>query len=966
MLQEQTIHIDFTKGLDKKTQAKHVLPGAMTQLENLVFKGGTTEKRPGFAQLASLVLGGAAGASGRVLVVGDEPALIDSKVHGYGNELAKFVERGKGPVCVARKQQLMRNTAEQRGYDTATTGTVTLVAWEDSRGGIRCSVFDETTGTYYQADTSVSATGVLPRCLKLDDELCCFYLEGANLRVRKVQPATPQTLDAAVTIRTDADNVTPQMDGIEHGGAAAIAYRTNVPDITVIRALADGSVDTGPVTVPGAGMTAANGLAIGAPTDNSIHVVAHDSAVGLRAVSYSETLTGAVGPTLLDAHTATAINRIGLVSSGSDATRTEVFYEVAAANTYDTLVKRAFFLTSGATGAASVFLRSVGMAGLPFRITAGTFVPLVHESKLQPTLFLADEVDGRIVARLSYGAAGGLHTKRRLARVVQRTTTNEYAMPYGERGRVEFANGQDVTRVGMARALFGFELGTANGLINRGAVLNDVAYLPGGVLSQYDGIGIAEVGFNLFPENLALADAGAGNLVAGTYQVRVVFEWTNAKGQVERSSPSPAVSITFASSRSITATVSSLRLTQKTGARGEVRVNFYLTKTNGAVFFKVANIQDNNPANDTVSATLDPTMTELVLNEPLYTTGGELDHVPPPASRIVHVHGGRIVCGGTEDGTLWYSKQSFRGFVPGFNESLQMELPPAGGDVNGLGTLDGKLIILKETAPLLYVAGDGPNDAGLQNTFTPPIPIPGDSGCDAPDSIVEYPDGLFFRGTKGYHVLARSHELVFLGAGVEGMTLGEFGVLLEDKHQVRWYGGAGAGHVYDYHYRQWSSASISTGGATIKGAAVWNKTVLFSLSTGVLWQESGQTDNGTNIGTTLETGWLKLDGVAGFQRIWRAVFTGTFFSNSTLTIHVGFDYADAYSYNFTAASQDLGSAAVPLQLRHHLRIQKCQAIRFKVTDTAGAGKGFALESLALEVGLKKGAFRNLAAAKQVA
>ena len=69
--------------------------------------------------------------------------------------------------------------------------------------------------------------------------------------------------------------------------------------------------------------------------------------------------------------------------------------------------------------------------------------------------------------------------------------------------------------------------------------------MGGGFISMYDSQEITEMNFHLYPENISQnTNNSAGSIAAGTYQYKVIFFWTDARGQIHRSAPSVAVTAT--------------------------------------------------------------------------------------------------------------------------------------------------------------------------------------------------------------------------------------------------------------------------------------------------------------------------------------------------------------------------------------------------------------------------------------
>ena len=79
-----------------------------------------------------------------------------------------------------------------------------------------------------------------------------------------------------------------------------------------------------------------------------------------------------------------------------------------------------------------------------------------------------------------------------------------------------------------------------------------------------------------------------------------------------------------------------------------------------------------------------------------------------------------------------------------------------------------------------------------------------------------------------------------------------------------------------------------------------------------------------------------------------------------MTINVYYDYDDSSvvdTYTFTTGT----AADAKLEFRGHLSKQKCESIKFEIYDSdnsASTGDGFAIDHIALEIGLKKGVFRT--------
>ena len=91
----------------------------------------------------------------------------------------------------------------------------------------------------------------------------------------------------------------------------------------------------------------------------------------------------------------------------------------------------------------------------------------------------------------------------------------------------------------------------------------------------------------------------------------------------------------------------------------------------------------------------------------------------------------------------------------GFNDTFSILTSQVGGDIIALKGMDDKLIIFKRNA-IFYLAGDGPNNLGEQDTFIEPQLISSDVGCTVKNSVVLGPQGIFFKSNKGIFQLFKT------------------------------------------------------------------------------------------------------------------------------------------------------------------------------------------------------------------
>jgi hypothetical protein len=127
------------------------------------------------------------------------------------------------------------------------------------------------------------------------------------------------------------------------------------------------------------------------------------------------------------------------------------------------------------------------------------------------------------------------------------------------------------------------------------------------------------------------------------------------------------------------------------------------------------------------------------------------------------------------------------------------------------------------------------------------------------------------------------------------------------------------------------------------------------------------------------TAWIKCAGINGFQRIYQAIILGEFKSNHKLRVRIGYNFEEFYRDDFNidtsvsipalafGANSPFGGSSVfgdsrdnVYQFKINNTMQKCQAIRFEISDLDAKlvdGQGMNLTAITLDCGIKKGLFK---------
>ena len=988
-LQKEVRSFALTESLNSKVDPKLLPLPKLLIAENARFtKSGRISKRFGCESLATGVVGSTdtiedADALG---VYNDELLVFaDQSVFSYSEQAMLSANKGGCVSASVSIQDVSRSNYDKYHVDSFVYNNITLVAYEDQRGGIYVTVIDNVTGTATVSDTNISSTGVHPRCLAFQGYMYVLYVEGNNLKGLKLDPTDPLNSPTFITVTSAVNGAAPNFDAIVHDTFILVGF--NVQGAAQLRLIKlNNNLAIQATTNIAEAATDTVGLVRGVMSHT--HVLWRN-ATGVRHaivdVFIAVLVAAADVEVLIPAYRITGYLL-------PDESGIQIYYDVPSGSTYEYGVKTAFIANDGTVSGVAVFLLSVGLAGKAFAYskdeTNHGFVPIVHDSTLQATFFVARN-DKRIVAKAQYGYAAGV-LLRRMAPTVSEVSTGKFQFAVLSKSNVISENRSGFTTL---RGVSLIDLDFSDLRNFSSAQLADNAIIVGGTVQSYDSQSAVEQGFHLFPENItAVASNGAGALTSSTqYAYQITYEWTDNRGQVHRSAPSIPVTVTMGGTDdTVTLTIHCLCLTQKTSPRAEINIVVYRTEANGAIFYQASSpttLTFNDPNNNTITYVDLLSDTDLISRQPIYTTGGVIENIAPPSASLIAAYRNRIILGGTEDDTVWFSKEVKPSRPVEFTDSFIIKVDPIGGRLTAIATMDDKIILFKENS-IFYTGGDGPNDLGAAGSFLPPESVPSDVGCIDSKSVVVTPAGVAFKSRKGYYLLSRALETEYVGAPVEEFNDFEVSaaVLVADDNEVRFCTVDGPILVYNYFFNTWSIWPDFRA----DDAIVWRNTFVAIKSrvnnVALVVKEVKDFFQDINQKYSLKIGlaFAAFAQIQGFQRIWRTLLLGSYKSPHQLKVSVGYDYmpfiSDEYYWDPVARTgiTEYGDGAFygsdPVyggginnlglyQIRVHVVRQKCQAIRVIVEDMVQEGtyESYDLSSIAFEMGVKKGSMKLQAA-----
>lgn len=717
------------------------------------------------------------------------------------------------------------------------------------------------------------------------------------------------------------------------------------------------------------------------------------------SINYSifnaSTLSSVLATTII----ATITNVQQLTAIAIDATHQVAYWSVwtqpgLTIGVYYPIISSAAVTSVGSVGSPLIFKNGLDIYSKPFSLGGRNYLPCVNLSQSQSTGFLIDLSDGITVSKFLQTSAEGIYSAFgdvagstyvapspisvrypgflnpstlitakiamipagflvSLTEAVQISSANKAAFP-----SLVTINAQ----MGVASILFDFD----NVDANQSLIQQDTLVLNGGIVSQYDGTSVTELGFNIDPDAVSLGSTvTSGGMGSGKFIYYAVYQWTDGNGNLHQSAPSLPSVIVFTSGTTNSAQISvaPLTLTQKTN----VVINIYRTIANGTIAYLVGAII--NSSSYTSSHFLDLTAdADIQTNPTLYTEGGAiLENIAPPPAMIMWTNYNRVWCVDSEnpETTYEYCKTASKGSGISFSTgNLEGVIDSRGGVISGVSPMDEKTVFLKKSA-IGYQIGDGANDAGTGSQISPFQFIPSDTGCTNSKSVILFPDGILFKSPKGIYIVTRGAQIGYFGTEVEAYNGQDVqsAILTGNRNQIRFLTSSGVSLLYDYVFKQWSVFTNHQG----LSADVWQGNYIYVRTDGNLYQENPTSflDDTASYPLLATTAWIKAASIQNFQRLRRISMLGDYQTAGGHGVQISAYYD--WSSNAVSVVPFTFDGLTPFfQYRERLSEQKCDSLQLTIQEivTGASGEYIDFNDLGLEIGAKKG-LRKLPASQSV-
>lgn len=1027
MLTKQAVDVSFAQGLDTKTDPKRVQVGKFLQLENTIFdKGGLLQKRNGYAALTSLpdtTYSYLTTFNGNLTATG-------KNIAAYNTANASWVQKGTiQPLSVATLP-IIRNNLNQISCDSviAPNGLVCTVYLESNGSSIvaKYVVADSVTGQNIVAPAVIpvasgTVTGGLRVFLLGQNFILVFtnvITASPHLQYVTVNSNTPTVVGPNTDIASGyASATTLSWDGYVVNDTFFIAYNTTSGGQSIkVTYLTRSLVLATPATFAGQIATMVSVTADETATPSAIIYVSYYDAAG--STGYTLAVDTSLNTVMAPQQIIASGTFLNIISAAQNGICT-VFAEASNTYSWDTGIPTNFVdgitvtLAGPVVSSPFVSIRSVGIASKAFIIDGVIYYLSAYQSPYQPTYFLINGSTSRssapvIAGKLAYENGGGYLT---LGLPSVTISANSARIAYLFKDLIQAVNkGTAVptgTQVNGIYSQTGINLGTfvigTDGL-NTVEIGNDL-HLTGGFLWMYDGYLPIEHNFFLWPDTDQTtptdtaawsATGGAihaqpdGATNANAYYYQFTYEWTDNQGNAFRSAPSIPIAVTTTGSGtagSVTLHIPTLRLTMKTA--NPIKVVIYRWSVAQQAYYQVTSITTptlNSTTTDTITYVDTLADATILGNNLLYTSGGVVEDVNAPASNILALFDTRLWLVDAEDpNLLWFSKQVIEATPVEMSDLFTIFVPPTTstqgntGPITAMAAMDDKLIVFKDNA-IYYINGNGPDNTGANNQYSPPVYVTSTVGCSIQKSIVLMPNGLMFQSDKGIWLLDRGLNTNYIGAPVQDFTLGatvNSAVNVPATNQVRFTLDTGITLMYDYYYQQWGTFV----GVPAISSCIFQDMHTFINSLGAAYQEAeGQYLDGSNpVLMMFQTGPLRLGDLQNYQRAYFFYILGTFISPHKLQIGISYDYETTpsqgilisptnYSTPFgTGLSQSpygqgdpFGGGSNLESWRVFLQRQRCMAFGLQIQEVFDpsygtvAGAGLTISGLNIVMGFKKG------------
>lgn len=543
---KQAVSINFSQGLDLKTDEWQVAVGKFESLENSIFqKGGLLQKRNGYGLLTATTP-----SSSYLTTLNDNLLSVGKTVNAYSSTLKSWITKGVLEPCSINVLPLKRSNLSQIQNDSVTAAGLVLTVYTQTNATLsgmntsyRFVIADAVTGQNICPATAIpvlatSALNGSSRVFVVGNYFVIVspvlitsttFLQYVSIPINNPVNVLTNTANASAAQNVFSESYVPissnpGWDGVVTASTLAIAYNTTAgaQGIHVV-SLTEGQIAAGLATTTIHQFS--NAAYIGALVTVCCDATANPSLIYISFWNNSTT-NGYTCAVYLGFGTITAqfnpqqiitSTTVSNLASAAQNASCLVFSEVTNAYSYDSAISSDYIngitvSAAGSIGTVYTVVRSVGLASKAFIVDAVVYFLSAYQSPFQPSYFLINgsistSANPIIVGKLAYENGGGyLRLGLPLVTVEQNVAQVSYLFKDSVQALNTLNNPAQTTTGGIYSQtgvnLVSFTLGTEK--IDTAEIGSNL-HISGGFLSHFDGHLPVEHNFFLFPDSVEIS-----------------------------------------------------------------------------------------------------------------------------------------------------------------------------------------------------------------------------------------------------------------------------------------------------------------------------------------------------------------------------------------------------------------------------------------------------------------------------
>lgn len=542
-MNKQPISINFSQGLDTKTDPWQVPIGKFEVLQNSIFqKGGLLQKRNGYGSLTSLTSN-----NSYLTTLNDNLVSIGNNVSAYSSSLQEWITKGTLQPCSLNTLPLIRNNLNQTQCDSVVANGMVLTAYTETNStnsGIvtqyQYAIADVVTGQNIVEPSSIPVISggtisgssrvfvvgnyfVIVSQVLISSTTFLQYvsipiLNPVNFTTNIANVSAAQNVFAETYVPTFAN---PGWDGVVANSTLVIAYNTTAGGQGVhVTILLSSQIATNQASSVVHSFT--NSAYIAGTLSICVDLTANPNIfyisfwnpstsngytaavfVGFGTITTQFTPQQIITSTTISNITSTAQNAVCFVFSEE---RNAYGYDSAILTN---LINAITVSQAGSVGGQFTMARSIGLASKAFIFNSVMYFLGTYQSPFQNTYFLINastsvEAKPIIVAKLAYENGGG-YADLGLSSVI--ITNGSAQVSYLYKDLIEsmstLNNPQQTTTGGIYSQtginLVSFQIGSKN--IDSSDIAQNL-HISGGYLGMFDGYLPVEHNFFLWPDSV--------------------------------------------------------------------------------------------------------------------------------------------------------------------------------------------------------------------------------------------------------------------------------------------------------------------------------------------------------------------------------------------------------------------------------------------------------------------------------